>query len=575
MVSQIGEKTVTQTIPQEVEAILNYPSKLKDLYVKLKTPTYTITQQDLIDAQPPASLTPEATIQKAVEGASKFLYNHYGKEGNYWRGGDLTAQLFPIAISAGTLLPTYLGKWKILFQNKALSSTRLSKIGKIFRMEGLLNEEAVAAKLIAGAEIESVTITTSTGTEIEQTIFRNETKAVDNIYEEIDDLYTDGQKKVIKICGLCLAQNTKVFGSNQTIAELNDANSQVQTLEKDGSVSVRKVLGKYSRKVSDYVKVFVGGEELKSSSDHAFKTNKGWFSAGSLRKGMMLFSLALNSFVPVDSMAFINEPLQVEGLALGNVEGYGVSRLGILVAPTRPCFVKFTNNIYIEIENVVTEAEANKFYTFLDKEFENTTQKVASQITSVERAGEVSYSWTITNSNVRKTIVSNIRALPESKIIAQKYWVNNAIAEYKIGYTNFDDWYNDIFLNKINRQPNAAFEAHHILPIDVLETNENLQKIIKWAKDNGKANELRYNNIENGIMVAKKKINDVEVLVPGHANHPTYTNQIKVKLNGPDVFNPNNMQNSFDNLKDYIENIRQKIKTQVVEGDTNINDLIL
>jgi hypothetical protein len=55
---------------------------------------------------------------------------------------------------------------------------------------------------------------------------------------------------------------------------------------------------------------------------------------------MMLFSLALNSFVPVDSMAFINEPLQVEGLVLGNVEGYGVGKIGVLIAPSNGWCVK-------------------------------------------------------------------------------------------------------------------------------------------------------------------------------------------------------------------------------------------
>ncbi len=57
------------------------------------------------------------------------------------------------------------------------------------------------------------------------------------IYEEIDDA---GRVRPIKICGLCLAENTKVFGTSTTISELSNANSQVQTLEKDGLVSLRR-----------------------------------------------------------------------------------------------------------------------------------------------------------------------------------------------------------------------------------------------------------------------------------------------------------------------------------------------
>jgi hypothetical protein len=164
------------------------------------------------------------------------------------------------------------------------------------------------------------------------------------------------------ICGLCLAENTKVFGTSTTISELSNANSQVQTLEKDGSVSVRKVLGKYSRKVSDYVKVFVAGEELKSSSDHEFKTDKGWFSAGSLRKGMMLFSMALNSFVPIESVANIHEPLTVEGLALGNVEGYGVGKIGFVVAPSNGWCVKGLERIGLKkFQDWVTNQAEFKF----------------------------------------------------------------------------------------------------------------------------------------------------------------------------------------------------------------------
>jgi len=76
---------------------------------------------------------------------------------------------------------------------------------------------------------------------------------------------------------------------------------------------------------------------------------------------MMLFSLALNSFVPVDSMAFINEPLQVEGLALGNAEGYGVGSFGVVVAPSDACVLGFSNDSYITGRQILGN-EADDFF---------------------------------------------------------------------------------------------------------------------------------------------------------------------------------------------------------------------
>jgi hypothetical protein len=84
----------------------------------------------------------------------------------------------------------------------------------------------------------------------------------------------------------------------------------------------------------------------------------------------MLFSLAQNSFVPLDSMAFIKESQQVEGLAVGNVEGYGVGSLGIVVQPTRRCTKYFTEDLYKKIESQFDDATINRFYD----DFENASE---------------------------------------------------------------------------------------------------------------------------------------------------------------------------------------------------------
>jgi hypothetical protein len=106
---------------------------------------------------------------------------------------------------------------------------------------------------------------------------------------------------------------------------------------------------------------------LKSSSDHTFKTNSGWLRAKDLQQGTLLFSLALNSFVPVERIELVNEPLQVEGLALGNVQGYGVGQLGIVVAKSQKCFNGITSALFEDLKALVGEIKAQKLSDIFSK----------------------------------------------------------------------------------------------------------------------------------------------------------------------------------------------------------------
>ena len=101
---------------------------------------------------------------------------------------------------------------------------------------------------------------------------------------------------------------------------------------------------------------------------------------------MMLFSLALNSFVPVDSMAFINEPLQVEGLALGNVEGYGVGSLGVVVMGSRRCVEGkgMTNAHYDKVDEVMTDRADALF-----KELEDNSSLSAGTVDEIEALAKI------------------------------------------------------------------------------------------------------------------------------------------------------------------------------------------
>lgn len=136
-----------------------------------------------------------------------------------------------------------------------------------------------------------------------------------------------------------MAQNTAVFGTNATLENLQPLTT-VQTLEKDGSIGSRNMWGKTSKKVAEVAKIWLKGEVFSSTTDHEFVTNTGKITATAIRKGTLLFSIALNSFVAVDSAFVVQETTQVEGLMLDGVEAYGVGTLGIATAPSNGWCVK-------------------------------------------------------------------------------------------------------------------------------------------------------------------------------------------------------------------------------------------
>jgi hypothetical protein len=187
----------------------------------------------------------------------------------------------------------------------------------------------------AGKKLEHVDIPDGATGNIKQVAKRNADESIENIYEESPK----GSKNYTKICGSCLAQNTAVFGTNATLESLKPLTS-VQTLEKDGSIGQRNVWGKVGRKVSEVTKIWLNGEAIKSTLDHEFISKTGKIVASQIRKGTLLFSLALQSFVPVDSGFIVQEPTQVEGLMFDGVEAYGIGTLGIATAPSNGWCVK-------------------------------------------------------------------------------------------------------------------------------------------------------------------------------------------------------------------------------------------
>jgi hypothetical protein len=149
--------------------------------------------------------------------------------------------------------------------------------------------------------------------------------------------------------------------------------------------------------------------------------------------------------------------------------------------------------------------------------------------------------------------------------IAKYYWDNVPAARYD--YTDYNEWLDKAFRNGSGAR-SPLFQAHHVIPIDVLETNADLQKLFKWARDNGHPT-FDFNNIDNGIMVITKKVN---LDINGHGNHPNYSAKIQTKIT--QIITDNGMSVSAINaVKAEINRIKDKINSDVIRGTFDIDNL--
>jgi len=114
----------------------------------------------------------------------------------------------------------------------------------------------------------------------------------------------------------------------------------------------------------------------------------------------------------------------------------------------------------------------------------------------------------------------------------------------------------------------VLFEAHHIIPKNVLIENVKLQKLLDWAKANNK--DFDFGGLDNGIMLQKrKKVNGD--MVGDHANHPRYDDQFQQIFD--DMIDENNFARSFDDFKDLTSSLKTQLTDKVVNGTNIVNDI--
>ena len=155
--------------------------------------------------------------------------------------------------------------------------------------------------------------------------------------------------------------------------------------------------------------------------------------------------------------------------------------------------------------------------------------------------------------------------LAETKDYARKYF-DTVVKE-----GDFDDWFKNNFSKY--EKGTLNFEAHHIIPIDVLKTNPDLQQLLFDLKKADPNFSFDFNGIDNGMMLQKKSL---KLDVNGHASHKKYSDAIDVKITEiiTSKRNLNKPEKAFEEIQELIKNTKNKLEKEVLLGNKDVNDIV-
>jgi hypothetical protein len=127
---------------------------------------------------------------------------------------------------------------------------------------------------------------------------------------------------------------------------------------------------------------------------------------------------------------------------------------------------------------------------------------------------------------------------------------------------SFEEWFDNVRNFKLGRDLN--FEVHHIFPVNILENNQELQRILnKFNFD--------FNGMDNAIPLQKKS---VKFDVNGHANHPDYDRAIQEQVDNI-MESSLSDESKFNSIKNLIEKTKNKLETDVLLGNKDVNNIFL
>ncbi|NRT16448.1 hypothetical protein HNP99_002815 [Flavobacterium sp. 28A] len=168
-------------------------------------------------------------------------------------------------------------------------------------------------------------------------------------------------------------------------------------------------------------------------------------------------------------------------------------------------------------------------------------------------------------SDIRKGIID----FTESRNLALEYFEHIKKTDLTLKNVKFDDWFENTFKKYEAGTPN--FEAHHVIPADLLKTNPDLKKLLFDLQKADPDFKFDFNGLDNGIMLQKKSLS---LDISGHTSHKKYNNAIGKKIT--EICNDSNLDNfeKFEEVQDLIKNTKEKLKKEVLLGNKDVNDII-
>jgi DNA repair ATPase RecN len=164
----------------------------------------------------------------------------------------------------------------------------------------------------------------------------------------------------------------------------------------------------------------------------------------------------------------------------------------------------------------------------------------------------------------RGALRESILDLSETKTLAREYAKHIGVPD-----NEFDNWFENTFKTYEGGTPN--FEAHHVIPVEVLQTNERFQQLLFDLQKADPNFNFDFNGIDNGMMLQKKSVNlDINT---GHANHPQYNDAINKKINEI-LSTAKNDNDAFNKIQNFINDTKNKLTNEVLLGNKDVNNII-
>jgi hypothetical protein len=223
-------------------------------------------------------------------------------------------------------------------------------------------------------------------------------------------------------------------------------------------------------------------------------------------------------------------------------------------------------------ENTVISAVAGVAFV---KELPELAEKVSEKIDDVinigkkvfKSADEFANALYKARSDIRKAIIN----LPESKNLAIEYFEHIKKTDLSLKNIKFDDWFENTF--KKYESGTHNFEAHHVIPADLLKSNPDLKKLLFDLHKADPDFKFDFNGLDNGIMLQKKSVN---LDITGHASHKQYNDAMGSRISEI-INNPRNInkpERAFEEIQELIKSTKEKLKKDVLLGNKDVNDII-